>query len=103
MTKANLLETGSNAVRVDWTHEEVSDIYHRPILDLLFQAQQVHRRFHPANEVQICRLLSIKTGGCPEDCGYCPQSAHYQTGVARQQLLDTPEILAAATAAKADG
>lgn len=103
MTKANFLETESDAVRSDWTREEVSEIYHRPILDLLFQAQQVHRRFHPANEVQICRLLSIKTGGCPEDCGYCPQSAHYQTGVARQQLLDREDILAAARNAKADG
>jgi biotin synthase len=103
MTKANLLETERDSVRTNWTREEVTEIYHQPILDLLFQAQQVHRKFHPANQVQICRLLSIKTGGCPEDCGCCPQSAHYHTGVERQQLLDMEEILAAATAAKTDG
>ncbi len=67
------------------------------------QAQKVHREFHPANEVQMCRLLSIKTGGCPEDCAYCPQSAHYPTGVERQALMDTDQILPAARNAKADG
>jgi biotin synthase len=85
------------------TRNQVAEIYHQPLLDLLFQAQKVHREFHPANQVQMCRLLSIKTGGCPEDCGYCPQSAHYRTGVERQQLMDTEEVLAAAHAAKADG
>ena len=67
------------------------------------QAQKVHREFHPANEVQMCRLLSIKTGGCPEDCAYCPQSAHYPTGVERQPLMDSDQILPAARNAKADG
>jgi biotin synthase len=73
------------------------------LLDLLLQAQRTHREFHPANEVQMCRLLSIKTGGCPEDCAYCPQSSHYQTGVERQQLMDKEQIVAAACAAKAEG
>ncbi len=90
-------------MRTDWTREEISAIYHQPLLDLLLKAQQVHREFHPANQVQMCRLLSIKTGGCPEDCGYCPQSAHYRTGVERQQLMQTDEILVAARAAKTDG
>lgn len=91
------------SAKTNWTREEISAIYHQPLLDLLLQAQAVHREFHPANQVQMCRLLSIKTGGCPEDCGYCPQSAHYRTGVERQQLMDTAEILTAASAAKKDG
>ena len=90
-------------MRSDWTREEIAAIYHQPLLELVAQAQKVHREFHPANEVQVCRLLSIKTGGCPEDCAYCPQSAHYPTGVQRQALMDTDEIMAAARRAKADG
>jgi biotin synthase len=90
-------------MRNNWTRDQVAEIYHQPMMDLLLQAQKVHREFHPANQVQMCRLLSIKTGGCPEDCGYCPQSAHYHTGVERQQLMDTDEILTAARAAKGYG
>jgi biotin synthase len=90
-------------MRTDWTHPEIAAIYHRPLLDLLLHAQQVHRKHHAANEVQMCRLLSIKTGGCPEDCGYCPQSAHYATGVERQELMNKDDILAAARTAKAAG
>lgn len=90
-------------MRADWTREEIARIYDQPLLDLLLQAQKVHRQFHSPNRVQMCRLLSIKTGGCPEDCAYCPQSAHYHTAVKRQQLMDPEEILAAARAAKADG
>src|SRR6267378_7334982 len=82
-----------HAMRTDWTRPEISALYHQPLLDLLWKAQQVHREFHPANQVQMCRLLSIKTGGCPEDCAYCPQSAHYPTGVERQALMDTDQIL----------
>jgi biotin synthase len=67
------------------------------------QAQQVHRANHPANQVQMCRLLSIKTGGCPEDCAYCPQSAHYKAGVERQALLDIAAIATAARTAKEEG
>ena len=90
-------------MRTDWTRQEVSEIYHQPLLELLFQAQRMHREFHPPNEVQICRLLSIKTGGCPEDCGYCPQSAHYQTGTARTPLMEPDEVMKSARAAKEDG
>lgn len=93
----------AHLMRTDWTRQEVSAIYHRPLLDVLFQAQTVHREFHPANVVQMCRLLSIKTGGCPEDCAYCPQSAHYQTGVKRHPLMQVDDILIAAQNAKADG
>jgi biotin synthase len=90
-------------VRHDWTREEIRGICTLPLPELIFQAQLVHREFHRPEEVQLCRLLSIKTGGCPEDCAYCPQSAHYQTGVTRQDLLDPGEVLAAAEQAKADG
>lgn len=85
------------------SRETVSALYHRPLLDLLFEAQRVHREFHPANQVQMCRLLSIKTGGCPEDCAYCPQSAHYSTGVEKQSLMNKDEILEAAIRAKKEG
>jgi biotin synthase len=90
-------------MRTDWTRQEIAALYQQPLLDLLLQAQKVHRAFHPANEVQMCRLLSIKTGGCPEDCAYCPQSAHYSTGVERDALMNCEEILPAARNAKADG
>lgn len=90
-------------MRTNWTRPEIAAIYHQPILDLLLQAQAVHREFHPANEVQMCRLLSIKTGGCPEDCAYCPQSARYPTGVARQQLMNKDEVMVFARRAKAEG
>jgi biotin synthase len=90
-------------MRTDWTRQEIAKIYHQPLLDLLLEAQRVHRQFHPANEVQMCRLLSIKTGGCPEDCAYCPQSARYSTGVERQALMHCDEILPAAERARAEG
>jgi biotin synthase len=90
-------------VRHDWTRKEIRDIYSLPLPELIFQAQTVHRLFHRADEVQMCRLLSIKTGACPEDCAYCPQSAHYETGVRRQDLMDPAEVRAAAERAKAEG
>jgi len=89
--------------RATWTRSEIAALYHQPLMDLVLQAQSVHRRFHPPNEVQMCRLLSIKTGGCPEDCGYCPQSARYSTGVDREPLMDTDDIMVFARRAKADG
>src|SRR5215472_1427609 len=90
-------------MRTDWTRQEITAIYREPLLDLLLRAQSVHREHHPANQVQMCRLLSIKTGGCPEDCAYCPQSARYSTGVERQALMNRDEILPAAQRAKAEG
>jgi biotin synthase len=90
-------------MHTQWTRKEVRSIYRQPLLDLLLQAQKTHRDFHPATEVQMCRLLSIKTGGCPEDCAYCPQSAHYRAGVERQPLMQTDEIVAAARRAKVEG
>ena len=69
----------------DWTTESVESLYHLPLTELLFRAQSIHRQYHDPQSVQRCTLLSIKTGGCPEDCAYCPQSAHYDTGVDRER------------------
>ena len=90
-------------MRHDWTVSEIEDIYSAPLPDLIFRAQTVHRAHHRADEVQGCMLLSIKTGGCPEDCAYCPQSAHYQTGVARTDLVSLGELTEAATHAREQG
>ncbi|HUK87629.1 MAG TPA: biotin synthase BioB [Terriglobales bacterium] len=90
-------------VRHDWSRAEVAALYRLPLPELVFRAQQVHRQHNAPGEVQLCRLLSIKTGGCPEDCAYCPQSAHYPTGVERRVLLDPEHVVAAARQAKAEG
>jgi biotin synthase len=90
-------------VKHDWSLAEIEDIYRAPFVDLLFQAQVIHRRHHSPNEVQGSVLLNIKSGGCPEDCAYCPQSAHYRTGVARTELVSVDTALAAARAARAQG
>jgi biotin synthase len=90
-------------VRHDWTFTEIAQIYSTPFLDLVFQAQLVHRKHHAANEVQGSVLLNIKSGGCSEDCAYCPQSAHYRTGVARTELVSVDDALVAAQAARAHG
>ena len=87
----------------DWTTERVEALYHLPLTELLFRAQTIHRQHHDPASVQRCTLLSIKTGGCPEDCAYCPQSAHYQTGVARDGLMNPAAVLSAARAAKENG
>jgi biotin synthase len=89
--------------RHDWTLPEIEAIYGAPLPDLMFRAQLAHRAYHRAGEVQGCVLLSIKTGGCPEDCAYCPQSAHYRTGLERHELLSIEETVAAASDAKAQG
>jgi biotin synthase len=90
-------------LRHNWTRDEIRRTFDLPLPELIFQAQRVHRELHPPDEVQLCRLLSIKTGGCPEDCAYCPQSAHYETGVSRQALIDPREALDAAARAKEEG
>ena len=90
-------------LRYDWALKEIEWIYTLPLPDLIFAAQTVHRAYHRPDEVQACRLLSIKTGGCPEDCGYCPQSAHHDTGLARQPLMGVEQTLAAAKQARDQG
>lgn len=87
----------------DWTIEELNNIYSLPFPELIFRAQSVHRQHFNPLEVQRSTLLSIKTGGCPENCKYCPQSAHYETSVKAKGLLDTEEILSAARKAKEEG
>ena len=92
-----------SAIRTDLSRDEVAALFELPLLDLLWEAQQVHRRWHAPNQVQLSTLLSIKTGGCPEDCGYCSQSAHAATGLAASKLMDVEAVLAAARDAKAAG
>jgi biotin synthase len=86
-----------------WRVADVEALFALPFLDLLFRAQQVHREHFDANEVQLSTLLSIKTGGCAEDCGYCPQSAHFDTGVEASKLMPLAEVVEAAQAAKSQG
>ncbi len=90
-------------LRHNWTRAEVAAIYQTPLPDLVFRAQSVHRQFHSPDRVQTCQLISIKTGGCPEDCAYCPQSAHYDTGLDRQGLLDPEHVIGVARQAAARG
>jgi biotin synthase len=93
----------SGVVRNDWTREEVGALFALPFPELMFRAQAVHRRHFDPTEVQISTLLSIKTGGCPEDCAYCPQSVHYDTGVKAEKLMSVAAVVAEARAAKAAG
>lgn len=86
-----------------WTRQEIVDLYNTPLLDLVYQAATVHRENNNPNEVQISTLLSVKTGGCPEDCGYCPQSARYSTGVEGEDLMTVPHVKAQALRAKSNG
>ena len=90
-------------IRHDWALEEVEALFAQPLNDLLFRAQSTHRRHHPANQVQISTLLSIKTGGCPEDCKYCPQSVHYDTGLHAHNLLPVEDVVEAARRARDAG
>jgi biotin synthase len=90
-------------VRYNWTKEEIAEIYHTPLLDLIYQAATVHRENKDYAEVQISSLISVKTGGCPEDCAYCPQAARYNTGVNVHAILPKEEVIAAAEKAKAGG
>ena len=83
-------------LRHDWSKDEVHSIYSTPLPELIFRAQSVHREFHEPDRVQTCQLISIKTGGCPEDCAYCPQSAHYDADVEREGLLDPQHVIAVA-------
>jgi biotin synthase len=89
--------------RTDWSRAEIAGLFDLPFTELVFRAAEVHRAHHAAGEVQLCTLLSIKTGGCPEDCGYCSQSAHAHTGLKAEKLMDVDAVLASAREAKAHG
>ncbi|HEY6984673.1 MAG TPA: radical SAM protein, partial [Rhodanobacteraceae bacterium] len=93
----------ATAVRHDWTRAEVGALMDLPFADLIARAHAVHRAHHDANAVQVSTLLSVKTGGCPEDCAYCPQAARYATGVAAEKLMSVAAVLAKAKQAKAAG
>lgn len=90
-------------IRHNWTKEEISNIYHSPLLELVYRAATVHRQHQDTGEVQVCTLLSIKTGGCPEDCAYCSQSVHNHSGIKVESLMKTEEVLANARKAKQAG
>ncbi len=91
------------ATRHNWTKEEILEIYNKPLMELLYEAATVHREHHDPNTVQVSTLLSIKTGGCPEDCGYCPQAARYHTNVEGNDLMSVNQVKAQALRAKASG
>ena len=93
----------SDRMRHDWTEAELQAIYDLPLTELVFQAQTIHRQYHDPNKVQQCTLLSIKTGACPEDCSYCPQSAHHNTELEKEPLIDVEGALEAARVAKENG
>jgi len=99
----NTFSSASTIVRHDWSRVEVRALFQRPFFDLLYDAQSEHRRCFNPQTIQVSTLLSIKTGGCPEDCGYCPQSAHFDTRVEKERLLAVEEVIANARAAKAAG
>lgn len=90
-------------IKNTWTRAEITEIYNRPVLELIYQGATVHRQYHDTGEVQVCTLLSVKTGGCPEDCAYCPQAARYHTDVKVQKLMEVEEVLNAANQAKESG
>ena len=90
-------------IRTDWTNDEITSIYEKPLLELIYKAATVHREYNETGEVQVCTLLSIKTGGCPEDCSYCPQAARYHTDVEVQPLMSLETVKAAALRAKESG
>jgi len=89
--------------RNDWTKEEILAIYNKPLMELLYEAATVHRKHHDPNKVQVSTLLSIKTGGCPEDCGYCPQAARYHTDIEGNDLMSVSQVKAQALRAKSSG
>jgi len=89
--------------RSDWTRDDIASLFDLPFTELVFRAAEVHRAHHAANEVQLSTLLSIKTGGCPEDCGYCSQSSSHETGLKATKLMDVRAVLQAAAEAKDNG
>ena len=103
MTLASAPSAQTTTIRNDWTKAEVEALFAMPFNDLLFNAQVVHRQHFNPNEVQVSTLLSIKTGACPEDCKYCPQSARYDTGLEKERLLEIEKVIQRAKEAKQVG
>lgn len=101
--KSNAVNTQHDALRHNWSTEEITALFSLPLMDLMMQAQLEHRKYFPANEVQVSSLLSIKTGGCPEDCAYCPQSVHNNTGLPAAKLMQVQAVLDEAQKAKDAG
>ena len=93
----------SDLIRHDWQVDEVVAVHNTPLMELLYRAQQVHRAHHEPNAVQLCSLLSIKTGACSEDCGYCPQSAHHSADLGPEGLMDVEAVLSTAEPARDAG
>ncbi|MCC6584886.1 MAG: biotin synthase BioB [Chitinophagales bacterium] len=91
------------SIRNNWTFQEIQEIYNKPLLELMYEAASVHRQYNQTGEVQVCTLLSVKTGGCTEDCAYCPQAARYNTGLKAHKLMDVNEVLTKANEAKESG
>ena len=102
-TRLDLAENLSSSLRHDWTLPKVETLFQKPFNDLVFQAQRTHREYFDPNQVQVSTLLSIKTGACPEDCTYCPQSGHYNTGLKKEKLMGVKKVLKEAQRAKASG
>ena len=99
-----MTQNGLNTdIRNDWSLEEIKAIYYKPVLELIVEAANVHKQYQATGEVQVCTLLSVKTGGCPEDCSYCPQAARFHTGVDVHKLLSQEQVLKAAQRAKDGG
>ncbi|MCB2076563.1 MAG: biotin synthase BioB [Novosphingobium sp.] len=103
MIEPDVIESRVATPRTDWTRAEIAGLFDLPFTDLVFRAAQVHREHHRADEVQLCTLLSIKTGGCPEDCGYCSQSVHADSGVEASKLMDVRAVLQSAAQARDAG
>jgi biotin synthase len=103
VSQSQIAEARRPDIRHDWTREEAAKIHDSPLNDLLFAAQTVHRRYFDPNTVQKCQLLNIKSGGCPEDCGYCSQSAKFATGLKASKLMQVQAVIDGARAAKAQG
>ncbi|WP_439879795.1 biotin synthase BioB [Pontibacter sp. MBLB2868] len=99
-----MTQNGQNTdIRTDWSLDEIKEIYYKPVLELIVEAANVHKQYQATGEVQVCTLLSVKTGGCPEDCSYCPQAARFHTDVEVHKLLSQEQVLTAAQRAKEGG
>jgi biotin synthase len=96
-------EHSMTVIRNNWTRQEIAEIYNSPVLDLIYRAASAHREFHDPQEVQVCTLLSVKTGGCPEDCAYCPQAARYHTDVKVHKLMAVEDVVEKAREARDSG